>query len=403
MLSHEMEEILAERLVNRIENANAFILETIGNNIKTIASLSASDIHRLEQMLQYGGDFNEITKKLAEVSGKNVEEIYKIYEETAKIDQQFAKNFYDYKGVQFVPYSENIILQNQVNALATITAMEYTNISNTSTIGYVFEDLQGNRTFKNVFQTYHDVIDEAVLNVSQGTTDLYSAMRRTIMQMGGNGLVMYESGHTRRLDSAVRQNILGGIRDLSTEINMQFGEEYGADGVEITVHSNPAPDHAEIQGRQFTLEEYDKLQSTGTAEDVNGKAYSLWHGKGYRPIQEWNCYHRPMNIVIGASSPQYSDTQLNEIIESNERGFEYNGKHYTNYEGTQLQRRMETAIRSQKDTQILARASGDNELAIECQNKIRQLGSRYNELCKASGLLPKKNRLSVSGYRRIKK
>ena len=401
MLSHEAEEILAERFVDRIESANTFILEKIGNDIRKISKLNASDAYRLEQLMKYGGDYTEIVKKLSQVSGKSIEEIYKIFEETAKQDQQFAKKFYDYRDVEFIPYSENIALQNQVNALATITASNFMNISKTSTIGYIFEDLEGNKTFKNIFQTYNDVIDEAVLNVSQGTTDFHSAMRRTLKQLGGSGLVVYESGHTRRLDSAVRQNILGGIRDMSTEINMKFGEEYGADGVEITVHSNPAPDHAEIQGRQFTLEQYNKLQGTGNATDVKGHSYTLWHGKGFRPIQEYNCYHRPMNIVVGVSSPQYTDEQLEQINRDNEKGFDYEGKHYSNYEGTQLQRKIETAIRSQKDTQILARASGDNELAIECQNKIKQLNAKYKEVCDASGLLPKKNRLSVSGYNKI--
>ena len=54
--------------------------------------------------------------------------------------------------------------------------------------------------------------------------------------------------------------------------------------------------------------------------------------------------------------------------------------------GTQLQRKIETAIRKAKDTQILARASGDTEL----------LTSKYNDLCKASGLLPKKQRMQVA-------
>lgn len=70
--------------------------------------------------------------------------------------------------------------------------------------------------------------------------------------------------------------------------------------------------------------------------------------------------------------------------------------------GTQLQRQIETSIRKQKDTQILARASGDTELVEQSQNKIRLLTSKYNDLCKASGLLPKKQRMSVSGYRKVK-
>jgi len=70
--------------------------------------------------------------------------------------------------------------------------------------------------------------------------------------------------------------------------------------------------------------------------------------------------------------------------------------------GTQLQRRIELNIRKQKDTQILARASGDTELVEQSQNKIRLLTSKYNDLCKESGLQPKKIRMQVAGYKRIK-
>ena len=70
--------------------------------------------------------------------------------------------------------------------------------------------------------------------------------------------------------------------------------------------------------------------------------------------------------------------------------------------GTQLQRRIETAIRKQKDTQILARSAGDNELVEQSQLKITQLTHKYNELCNISGLAPVKQRMSVSGYRRVK-
>lgn len=70
--------------------------------------------------------------------------------------------------------------------------------------------------------------------------------------------------------------------------------------------------------------------------------------------------------------------------------------------GTQLQRRIELNIRKQKDTQILARASGDDELIKESQEKIRLLTSKYNQLCKVSGLLPKKQRMQVAGYHKVK-
>ena len=121
-----------------------------------------------------------------------------------------------------------------------------------------------------------------------------------------------------------------------------FGKEYGADGIEISVHSNPAPDHEDIQGRQFSIEEYDKLQAGEIAKDVKGIMYD---GSDKRQIGQYNCYHDIFNIILGVSKPIYTDKQLKEIVQNNQEGFEYEGKHYTNYEGTQLQRRLETEKR----------------------------------------------------------
>jgi hypothetical protein len=393
MLSQEVEEKLAEHIVNKIEDTNSFILKKIGSAIKEISTLKPSQAYQLGQILKYGGSYEEIAKELAKVSGKNVQEIYEIFDRVADSNKQFAEQFYRYRGLDYIPYSKDIALQNQVRSIANLTANTYKNISNTIGIGLLFEDINGQMTFKSIQQGYNEIIDRGILAISQGKETFDTEMRRIMKQVGHNGVVLYESGRTRRLDSAIRMNILDGIRQVNQETTRRFGAEYGADGVEITVHSNPAPDHADIQGRQFSNEEYEKLQAGDIAKDVKGNSYD---GADKRHIGEYNCYHGIFNIVLGVSKPEYTDRELKAIQEQNETGFEYNGRHYTMYEGTQLQRRLELEIRKQKDTQILSRSAGDIELAQESQSKINLLTHKYNDLCKTSGLLPKKQRMSVS-------
>ena len=399
MLRREIEEQLAERLVNRIESTNSFILRKIGEAIKMLATITPSQAYQLGQILKYGASYYEIAYELSIVSGKNIQEIYKIFDEVAKNNKQFAKEFYEYRGIDYIPYSEDSALRQQVRSIAKLTADTYKNISNTTTIGLIQDG-----HFKQLQIAYQDTIDKAVLSVSQGKQDFYTSMRETLKELGSNGVVQYESGRTRRLDSAVRMNMLDGIRQLNQETATRFGQEYGADGMEISVHLNPAPDHTDIQGRQFSNEEYNKLQDGLEAVDYTGKTRQIEHSKSgdYRPIEEYNCYHKAFPIVLGVSKPEYTEKELNKIKKDNLKGFEYEGKHYTMYEGTQLQRRIETEIRRQKDTQILAKSAGDMELVTESQANITKLTHKYNELCKTSGLLPKKQRMSVSGYRRVK-
>lgn len=397
MLSREAEERLAEILVQRVEKVNANILEEIGKSLKQISTLNISQSRQLQQMLKYGADYNKLVRILSKLSGKSVEEIHKIFKTVARTNKEFARDFYDYRNVAFIPYDQDIALKRQVLAMANLTADLYRNITSTSGIGLIVDG-----EFKQLQVAYTEIIDRAITSVVQGKEDFYKTMRNTLKEVGGNGLVVYDSGRTRRLDSAVRMNILDGIRMVNNETNRLFGEEYGADGVEITVHEYPAPDHADVQGRQFSNVEYERLQAEGTALTVEGDTIDISIGVHHRPISELNCYHRPMNIVIGISKPQYSKEELQQIKEKNEKGFDFEGKHYTMYEGTQLQRQIETAIRKNKDTQILARASGDKELADKSQIKINLLTNKYKALNKASGLSSKDERLSVSGYRKIK-
>ena len=398
MLSQEVQERLAERLVERIEEGNSYILKKIGGTIKTIGTLNPTQAYQIGQILKYGGSYEDIARQIAKASGKNVQEIYKMFEEIAKTNKQFAKQFYDYRGIDFIPYNKDIALRRQVLGIASATANTYMNISRTTGIGLMFENLNGQMQFRPLQQSYYDIIDRAIITISQGKDTYYNEMRRIMKQIGHNGVLLYDSGRTRRLDSAIRMNLLDGIRELSNETSRIFGATYGADGIEISVHENPAPDHADIQGRQFSFSEYEKLENGQIARDYVGNRYD---GSEKRRISELNCYHNEMQIVLGVSKPQYTDEQLREIQRRNEEGFEFEGKHYTMYEGTQLQRKLELEIRKNKDTQILSREAGDIELAKESQAKINDLTSKYNKLCIASNLKPKKARMSISGYRRI--
>ena len=50
----------------------------------------------------------------------------------------------------------------------------------------------------------------------------------------------------------------------------------------------------------------------------------------------------------------------------------------------------------------MARASGEEELAMKVQKKINQLTQKYDDLHKASDLSTRMERLTVSSYRKIK-
>lgn len=418
-ISEQQIDLIVERLIDRVEKANTSFLMGIGKSIKQIRDLTPLQAHQLIQVLKYGGNYDEITKQIAKYTDLNIKDVDAIFEEYAKKDQQFYKQFYEYRNKPFVPFEENLIVKKQTQSLANVVKSTMYDFTRENVLGYTIKDLDGNVQFLGLKETYNRVLDEALLNVSQGKETFNSSMSHIMKEIGGSGLktIEYASGKSMRLDSAVRMQLKDGLRNLHNENQQIYGKEFDSDGVEISVHLNPAPDHSLVQGRQFSTNKYDesgKLIKKGEFEkfqnDEDAKSYdgiefpavSEETGHDRRSISQYNCYHTIFPIILGVSKPEYSNEQLQEIIDENEKGFELDGKHFTNYEGTQLQRQLERKIREQKDTQILAKASGNDELVGEAQRNITVLTHKYHELSKVSGLPTKAERLRVSGYRRTK-
>lgn len=398
-------DLITERFLNRINKANEFFLIKIGESVKKIRGLTPTQAHQLIQILKYNGNYEEIVNEILRLTNLNIQDIDAIFNEMAKKDYLFAEQFYKYRGIEYVPYSQNKALIRQVNALASITKQEMKNYARATNLGYSIKDLQGNIKFVGLKEVYDRILDEAVLNVGTGVDTFDSAMSRIMKDIGGNGLktVDYASGRSIRLDSAVRMHLKGALRTLHNEVQKQVGEEFGSDGYEISVHSNPAVDHSPVQGHQFSIEEYEKLNNGLEAKDYTGKTFTLDHDhkNGFRPISTMSCYHYVFSIILGVSQPEYNEKELQKIIDDNEKGAVIDGKHYTNYEITQLQRSFERKIREQKDIQILAKASGNKELVKESQDRITKLTNKYKEISKISGLPTRMDRLKVAKYRRI--
>ena len=213
-------------------------------------------------------------------------------------------------------------------------------------------------------------------------------MRKTVKQLSNNMRVLkWESGYTRRLDSHIRQNLIDGVKQLQTEMLDYHGERFGSDGVELSAHAISAPDHVAVQGRQFSNEEFFKMQNAMDFEDVKGNEY-----EGFpRPIGQWNCRHVKFPIIIGISEPVHTEEQLKEFAENSKK----------KYDLTQQQRAMETKLRSLKTQRLAASAAGDELEAKRLQHKINEQQTIYRKFSEKHNLLYDTKRASVEGYRKI--
>lgn len=401
------DELVITRLIDRVESGNTFVLQQIGKTIKEIGELKPTQLYQLEQMVKYGARYDTIIERLSKITKLNTKEIDEIFEAYSKRDYKFAEKFYKYRNIPYVPFNEMTALKNEVDALKIMTKGTYMNLAKTSVLGFWLND-----RFYNIQEAYRYAVDQAILSISQGKDTFQHQMYSLLKQFGDSGVrtIDYESGTSRRLDSALKMNLRGGIRELHNVTQEVLGKDFGADGVEITVHEYPAPDHENAQGRQFSYDEYRKLQTIGVAKSYTGLTINMHLDLksveatrlSFRPISKYNCYHNIFAIVLGVSQPQYTNEKLEQIKERNKKGFDFEGKHYNMYEGTQLMRRIETEIRKQKENQILGKSANNEELIGYSQQKITQLTNKYRDVIKASGLKSQLKRARVPGYRRKK-
>lgn len=380
-----------EKFYNRFNAYNTKVLETLGGVIKQFDGLTATQAHQLAQELKMGKDLYELENELSKISGKSVKDIDILFDKVAKENVEFSEVYFKAKNKEYISYEDNERLQDFVASVKKQAGETFTNLSQSSSTGFVLKDTQGNATYKPLADVYNNLIDEAVYNVSIGVKDYQSAMRNTIRGLADSGVkiheekVAYKNGYNVRIDSAVRQSILTGLRQINIGVQEEIGERLDADGVEISAHYPCAEDHLPIQGKQFSNKEFERL-----------------NGNLDRPIGEYNCRHFVFSIVMGVSLPSYSKSMLRDFRNESLGKVTYQGNTYTRYEATQVQRKLETAVRKQKDRQIIARASGDKDEIAKAQGKISVLTKEYNNFSKIAGLDTYKNRLAVTGYHRLK-
>lgn len=373
---------LPNEAVKVAEEINIEIAKVIAERIKEIGDLSDSDIHKLTNALEYmGADFGKITRLIAKYSKQGQMAVVDTLEKVADGNDEFAQVFYSSKGIAARTWHIDDYLHRLVNAISRQTVDEFTNLS--QTLAYKID----NKTL-SLRQMYTQSIDKAIYQVQSGIIDYHTAMRKTVKQLSNNmRVVKWESGYSRRLDSHIRQNILDGVKQLNQKMLDYHGERFESDGVELSAHAISAPDHVKVQGRQFSNEQFNRMQQGLPTEDVNGNKYPGFA----RPISQWNCRHIKFPIIIGISEPAYTEEQL--------KNFERNSKE--KYDLTQQQRAMETKLRKLKNERLIASAAGDEIEAKRTQREINKQQAIYRRFSEKHNLLYDAKRASVEGYRRI--
>lgn len=352
-----------------------YLIQDLAKRVAKAGQLTATAQYETWKLQELGLSQREIKKQLKKLLKVSNRELRKMLTQSAK-----AGYSYDLRSlpqVQAIPFRQNEAVQQIVAAAVRLAENDLSNI--TQTIGMV--DPYGRAL--PLRDAYRSCMDFAFVQVSIGAADYNTAIRQATKNLADRGVrwIDYESGVHTSLEAAVRRNVMGGLGLMQEQISQRTHDDLGADGWEIDAHNNSAPDHEPIQGKQYPDAEYQALNNSLV-----------------RRIGTLNCGHSAHPIILGVSIPQYSPEELERMRQKNEEGVTYQGKHYTGYEATQRQRRLEASIRRQKRRILVDEAAGDAEKLQADQIKLQILRQEYSRFSKVAGLRTQLERAEVAKF-----
>ena len=360
-----LEGIETSKLVMMYSNLNINITASIIKRILDIGKIDSFTKNQIKVLIETGGSevFEEALNKSTMLNANIKTELKKTYEKMAKNNMQGYKELYKYKDKPFeISESQLQILNGAINQ----GGKELMNFN--KTIAFASQKL------------YVNAIDKAYFEVVTGGRDYISVIEDTVRQLAKQGVTLKDSaGRNIQLETAVRRNVLTGVKQTADKITDDIEKELGCNGYEVVAHNGARPSHAKAQGKQYAKTKADAQKyHVGYWEDVE----DLW--------QEYNCRHTYFGIILGISEPVYTNKELTEMKNAK---VTYKGKKIPEYEATQIQRRLE---REQRNLQRQIQPLKNNKQDIsDLELKLNKKKTEYKQFCKQTGLTPQYERTKV--------
>ena len=314
------------------------ILQDVARRIGKMDKVTPTANWQLWRYQQTEALRNDVVKLLARYSGKSETAIRKLLLQAATEAMEREDAIYYHYDMEPTPFEESAALNNLLDAGARQTCGTWQNLTAT--------------TANTVTGAFERTLDAAWLKVSTGAFDYKTAVKQAVDSLADDmPMVTYPSGHKDSIDVAARRAVLTGVNQTCGKLQEARMDEMGCEFVETTAHGGARPSHAEWQGRRF---------HRGGAVDYKGRHYpdfeaATGYGTG-AGLCGWNCRHTFFAVFPELGDPpQWTQEQLREL---NARDIEWNGKKYTAYEISQMQRARERNVRRWKKRYLAEDAAG---------------------------------------------
>ena len=357
------------------ELEDRIIADIVRRIIKT-GDITETAKWQIRQAQQMGLLYDDIIKDIAKSTDKTNSEVRKMFEKAGVETVNNDNRIHIKAGKSPLDIRQSESMLQILNGVYKNSLTDLKNLTGTTAI---------------TSQTaYYQACNSAFMMVSSGAFSYQQALRTVVQEVGQNGAtVSYPSGHTDKLDVAVRRSLLTGIGLASRQISEENSKLCGCDLMEISAHSGARPSHASWQGQIVSL--------SGRRGYLSKSDIGYGTGAGFGG---WNCRHDWYPFYEGISTRNYTKSDLDKL---NAKDIEYNGKMYSEYEISQMLRKKEREIRSLKREKVAIKTAieeGQTSFKFDLttiNGKIRDKSNQIQEFCNQTGYNRDKFREQVSG------
>ena len=257
--------------------------------------------------------------------------------------------------------------------------------------------MRDNSYFHALNQIFRQI--ENTTGLSYGTISEVSDVEKTAEEVK----ISKQRSFVRVCD--IQKNLQTALEQLAAAVSLRQAEDAGCYLMEITAHSGARPDHAKWQGQLVTITGKDAGKIIDGLRVFTLSEIDYGSGEGFKG---WNCRHNWHAYYPGLSTPNYTQEELKKL---DEPCISYNGKLYTEYEISQMQRVQERRVRAWKRRCITAQ-EGVNSATDEATNAAAQAefdrSARYlknneaklKDFCRQTGQDRDRFREQVLGFNR---
>ena len=381
----EVLDALPEELAELFRALEITLLEEICSRLNAADQLNEVTVQDIRALRTHGIDLKSIEKAISDTSGISKTKLDKLLDDVVERNQKYYTEIID---LAHITQPETLVDAAEVAAIRTQTLDTFRNL--TASIGFLVDN---GRTMLSPAKAYQWALDNAVMQVQSGAISYNQAIKTVVKQLADSGLkaVDYESGHRDQIDVAARRAVMTGVNQICAKYTEQSAQYLETPYFEVSAHAGardkpgPSPwsSHKDWQGKVYSIR----------AGDIYPSIYDVCGLGAVDGLEGANCRHRRNVWVEGVSERTYTDEQLAHI--DDDLGCDFDGKKYTAYEATQMQRRVEREARKLKREKAAYKAAGLHEDETAVNIRLRRLNAKYKAFSVAAGLPEQRERMKV--------